>query len=101
MTFPAAASAWLEQHSRYIKANTLRNYTAAVKLLQAFFGEKPLREIAIADIRRYQDERSKKAGAYLINGELSVLQMILKEARLWKAIEDDYRPLPVARRGAG
>jgi integrase len=101
MTFPAASSVWLEQHSRYIKANTLKNYTAAVKLLTAFLGDKPLCDITITDIRRYQDERGQKAGNGLVNCEMSVLQQILKEARLWKTIEDDYKALPVSRRGAG
>jgi hypothetical protein len=30
LPFPRAAELWLEQHKRYIKPNTLRNYRAAV-----------------------------------------------------------------------
>jgi integrase len=101
MPFSSASAFWFEQHSRYIKPNSAKNYAGALKVLRLFFGEILLRDITIADIRRYQDERRKKAGARLLNGEMSVLQMILKEARLWKAIEDDYRPLPISRRGAG
>jgi integrase len=37
----------------------------------------------------------------LVNGELGVLQMILKEARCWKPIEEMYRPLRVKKRRAG
>jgi integrase len=51
-------------------------------VLRPFFGQSLLRDITIADMRRYQDERSKKAGAYLLNSELGVVQMILREARL-------------------
>jgi hypothetical protein len=51
-------------------------------VLRPFFGEILLRDITIADIRRYQDERSKKAGPYLLNAEMSVVQQILKEAGL-------------------
>jgi hypothetical protein len=101
MPFSFASAFWFEQYSRYIKPNSAKNYAGALKVLRLFFGEILLRDITIADIRRYQDERRKKAGARLLNGEMSVLQMILKEARLWKAIEDDYRPLPISRRGAG
>jgi integrase len=101
MPFSAASAFWLEQHSRYIKPNTLRNYRGALKVLHAFFGEILLRDITIAHIRQYQDERRQKAGAYHLNGEMSVVQQILKEARLWKNLEEDYRPLPVANRGAG
>jgi hypothetical protein len=35
MPFPRAAELWLEDHKRYIKANTLKNYQAAVRLLIA------------------------------------------------------------------
>jgi integrase len=101
MPFSAASTFWFEQHSRYIKPSTARNYTGALKVLRLFFGDILLRDITIAHIRTYQDERRKKAGAYLLNGEMSVVQQILKEARLWKLLEDDYRPLPVPRRGAG
>lgn len=101
MPFSTASACWLAQHSRYIKPSTLRSYVGALKVLRAFFGETLLPDIAIADIRRYQDERSNKAGAYLVNNEMSVVQMILKEARLWKNLEEDYKPLPVTKRGAG
>jgi integrase len=101
MSFSAASAFWFEQHGRYIKPSTAKSYACALKVLRPFFGEVVLRDITIAHMRRYQDERRKKAGAYLLNGEMSVVQQILKEARLWKHIEEDYRPLPVSRRGAG
>jgi integrase len=37
----------------------------------------------------------------LVNCELGVLQMILKQAGEWKRIEEFYKPLSVPRRGAG
>ncbi len=101
MPFPAASAFWLEQHSRYIKPNTMKNYAGALKVLRPFFGEILLRDITIADIRRYQDERGKKAGAYLLNSEVCVLQMVLKEARCWKPIADLYKPLKVPKRRGG
>jgi integrase len=101
LPFPRAAELWLEQHKRYIKPNTLRNYRACVKLLTAFIGETFVKDIHIGHIRAYQAERLVKAGHYLINGELSVLQMILKEARCWKAIADLYKPLRVPKRRGG
>ena len=82
MPLSAASALWFEQHSRYIKPNTARNYIGALKVLRPFFGEVLLRDITITDIRRYQAERGKKAGPYLLNSEISVLQMILKEAFL-------------------
>jgi integrase len=101
MPFSKASAFWLEQHRRYIKPNTLRNYQAAVKLLVASLGDVLVKDIQIAQVRAYQAERGKKAGSYLLNSEISVLQMILKEARCWKEIADLYRPMRVPKRRAG
>jgi hypothetical protein len=43
-------------------------------------------EIHIGHVRAYQAERGKSVGSYRLNTEVSVLQMILKEARCWKPI---------------
>lgn len=101
LPFSRAAQLWLDQHQRYIKPNTLKNYRAAIKLLSAFLGETIVKDVHIGHIRTYQAERSKKAGNYLLNCELSVLQMILKEARCWKPIAELYRPMHVPKRRGG
>lgn len=101
LPFPRAAELWLAQHKRYIKPNTYKNYQASVRLLCHWIGDVKVEEIHIGHVRGYQAERSKKAGPYLVNGELSVLQMILKEARCWKRIADLYRPLRVPKRRGG
>jgi hypothetical protein len=80
LTLADAAPKWLEQHSRYIRPNTIRSYVGAIKKLIEVMGSALLKDIDISQIRAYQFERVKKAGPYLINGELRVLQMILKEA---------------------
>jgi integrase len=101
MPFSAASAFWLEQHKRYIKFNTFKNYRAAVKLLCAFLGDVLVKDIHIGHVRTYQAERGKTAGAYLLNCEISVLQMVLKEARCWKPIADLYKPMRVPKRRAG
>jgi integrase len=101
LPFSRAAHLWLDQHKRYIKPNTANGYQAAVKLLTRFLGETIVKEIHIGHIRAYQAERSKKAGPYLLNSELSVLQQILKEARCWAPLKDLYRPMRVPKRKAG
>lgn len=102
LPFGRAAKLWLEQHQLYIKPNTLTNYRASVKQLTAFLGADILvNQIHIGHARAYQVERSKKAGAHLVNGELSVLQMILKEARCWKKLAPLYKPLRVPKRRGG
>jgi integrase len=101
LTLAEAGPKWLQEHSRYIKPNTLRNYRAAIKLLTESLGNVLVKDIHIGHVRAYQAERGKKAGAYLLNSEVCVLQMILKEARCWKPIADLYKPLRVPKRRAG
>ena len=101
LPFPRAAALWLEQHKRYIKPNTLRGYSAAVKLLSASIGETVVSDIHIGHVRAYQVERSKKANNNMVNGEISVLHMILKEARCWAPIADLYKPMRVPKRRGG
>jgi integrase len=101
LPFARAFEHWLTEHSRYIKPNTIRSYNCCRKPLLAFFGEMTTGKIHIGNIRRYQDERGERAGAYRINGELSALQQVLKEAGCWKAIAELYRPLPVPKSRSG
>lgn len=95
-----AGQQWLTQHSRYIKLRTIHDYQQYLKALGQFF-TMPLKEIHIGTIRLYQDWRIESAGAARINMELSTLQQILKEAKLWQAISEFYRPLPVSNHGSG
>jgi len=100
LTIADAGQIWLKEHSRYIKLRTQYDYRQYLKTLSQFFSM-PLKEIHIGTIRLYQDERRHSAGASRINMELSCLQQILKEAKLWPAIAEFYRPLPVSMRGSG
>lgn len=95
-----AGSIWLKEHTRYIKPRTLHDYQQYLKALSSFF-TMPLREIHIGTIRLYQEERSKTAGGARINMEVSTLQQVLKEAKLWAEIEPFYRSLPISQRGSG
>lgn len=101
LPFPRAAQVWLNQHKLYIKPITARGYQNAVNLLSIYLGNVLVQDIHIGHIRGYQIERRKKAGPYLVNAEVNILSMILKEARRWKAIADLYRPLKVPKRKAG
>ena len=62
--------------------------------LAAFFGDKPLRKIAAADLTAYQNARRDLGRApKTVNSELSVLRQILKHAKLWYRFAEDYKPL--------
>lgn len=101
LPFSRAAELWLEAHRRYIKPNTLKNYSASLRYLTPAFGDVVVEKIHIGHIRAYQEERGKSVGAYQLNAELGVLQMILKEARCWKPIADLYKPMRVPKRRGG
>jgi integrase len=91
---------WFRQHISAIKPNTIRSYQNHKKPLIASFGHLRLEEITIGHIRSYQRERSEKAGPYLINNELSMLQQIFKEGR-WKYLREFYKPLSLPKRRSG
>ena len=81
---------------------------AATKHLVRVLGPKrKLSSITIADIRRYQVTRSKeetrgeKTSPKTINNEVLHLVAVLKEAKPWKTLQEDYRPLKVPKRGPG
>jgi integrase len=64
------------------------------KPLAAFFGSKKLRSITASDLAAYQNARADAGLApKTINGEVSVLRQVLRHARLWYRLQEDYRPL--------
>lgn len=101
LRFSLACERWMEQHRLYIRPSTLKAYEKNIKPLLAFFGELTLRDIHIGHVRTYQQERQLKAGAYLVNAEMSCFQMAMKEAGIWERMEELYRPLRVPKRRAG
>jgi integrase len=96
-----AGRRWLDQHKRNLKPSTIRVYNNALKALNQFLGDIAVGEINIFHIRNYQEMRSARAGANLINYELFVLQQILKHAGCWKFLQESYKPLRVQKRRAG
>src|SRR5262245_59220433 len=70
--------------------------------LSAFFGDKPLRKIAVADLTAYQNARRDLGRApKTINGELSVVRQLLKHAKLWYRFADEYKPVKNTKPPAG
>jgi integrase len=96
-----AGKYWLTEHSRYIKPRTIKDYRQYLDTLIVGMHDPILKDIHIGVIRLYQQERSARACNARINMELSALQQILKEAKLWQNVADFYRPLPISMRGAG
>jgi hypothetical protein len=62
--------------------------------LAAFFDQTPLRKIDSGMIAAYQNARVDAGRApKTVNGEVSVLRQVLRHAKLWYRIEDEYRAL--------
>jgi integrase len=64
-------------------------------------GKRRLESITALDIRRYQAGRRETVGPKTVNNELLVLIGVLKQAKLWKRLEEDYKPLPIPKQGPG
>jgi integrase len=92
--FPAAAWLWYESHSVYIQKNTQRSYRQYIKTLEQFLQNIRLKDIRPGTLREYRAWRSQTACGDRIRCEVVCLQMILKEAGLWKNLKDTYKPPP-------
>jgi integrase len=69
-------------------------------LLKHFTGRR-VSEIDNAAIRAYQAARIKQVGTRTINLECKLLRQVLKAAKTWGMLSDEFKPLPEDRRGPG
>jgi integrase len=93
---------WLDYRQSTKARTTLPPERTAVRHLKEELGAKRrLDSITETDIRRYQATRRKKVGPKTVNNELLGLVGVLKQAKLWKMLEEDYKPLPVPKQGPG
>ena len=98
----AAIKAYAEERRAQVSARMMAYWKESAKPLAAFFKGKKLRAIATADLAAYQNARVDAGRApKTINGELSVLRQVLRYARLWYRLQDDYRALKNTKPPAG
>src|SRR5207253_8863988 len=71
-----------------------------VPVLQAL-GSHRLSQITACDISGYQLGRVAKVSPRTVNLETKVLRMILRSAKWWSHLADDYKPLREDKRGPG
>ena len=102
--FEKAASDWLATRNKLVASQTLRiDRERLVPLLKAFGGRR-LEEITSeggSAIRTYQMARGVLVSNRTVNLETKVLRMILRRARLWSRVVDDYKSLPENKQGPG
>lgn len=95
--FFIAAQTWLEGRRLHIGPRTWRDYAQYIKALETFFGLLSLNEIARRPelLNAYQRSRHVRVGNVKVNHEMALLQRVMKRAKLWKMLADDYQALPV------
>ena len=96
-----AAEEWLAGRAHDLAPSSQRRYAELVRSLRANFPARKLGEITAADIGAYQVQRLKLVSARSVNLEVRALSMILKRAKLWSRIADDFKPLREPKEGPG
>jgi integrase len=97
-----ALATWMEfRAATRPKASVAAEQTTCRHLNQVIGVDRRLSNITAWDIHRYQMKRLETVGAKTVNNELLVLTAVLKNARLWSALRENYEALPVLKRGPG
>jgi integrase len=101
-----AAAQWLAVREQQVSASTLsaRTYESERYLLRSLlkgFSVKRLDDITIHDIEDYRLLRGRIVSPRTVNVEMKILRMILRRAKTWNRLADDYKPLPENKRGLG
>lgn len=93
-----AINYYLEQRRGILAARTLKVHRFRLNSILRTIGDKRLEEITARDIETYQSQRRKSGiSAEGVNKELELLRYLLKKARLWRLLEEDYKQLPISR----
>ena len=90
-----ALAAWMEfRVATRPKASVAAEKTTCRHLNEVIGADRRLSNITAWDIRRYQMKRLETVGAKTVNNELLVLTAVLKNARLWSPLRENYEALP-------
>jgi integrase len=101
-SFEKAAAEWVSmREGEQLAENTKRIERERLKPLREAFSGRRLDTISLDDIRAYRAVRGKTVGPRTINLETKVLRMVLKDAKCWASMSEDFKPLREDRRGPG
>src|SRR5262249_20732981 len=101
LSLKEAAELWLKERFKLVAPNTYRIDKERLKPLQEKFGAKKLWDITAKDLRAYQLIRIEKVSPRTVNLELKVMRQLLRTARLWSKLADDYAHLKENTIGPG
>jgi integrase len=93
-TLEQARDWWLEFRKPRIAAPTLAAEAYRLKPMIRLLGNIRLKQITHVDLDNYVTKRlAEKVACWTINKEVLTWSMILKKAKLWRRLADDYKPL--------
>jgi len=93
-TLEQARTWWLEFRRPRVAGPTLAAESHRLKPMIRILGNVRLRQIRNIDLDNYVTKRlSEEIAPWSINKEILSWSMILKKAKLWRRIADDYKPL--------
>jgi len=102
MSIADAIKAYIAERRAQVSPRMVAYWNDQSKPLTLHFKTLPLKKIALGNIADYQNARlDAKKAPKTINGELSVLRQLLKHARLWYRLAQDYKPVANTRRPVG
>jgi integrase len=91
----------LEDRRPHLAENTIRlEKERSVPLLKHFSGRR-VSEIDNTAIRGFQTARTELVSSRTVNLECKLLRQVLKAAKVWGVLADDFKPLKEDRRGPG
>ncbi|MGA7239695.1 MAG: tyrosine-type recombinase/integrase [Bryobacteraceae bacterium] len=91
----------IEDRKPHLAENTCRIERERSGPLLKHFTSRRVGEIDSDAIRAYQTERAKTVGNRTVNLECKLLRHVLKAAKIWAVVADDYKALKEDRRGPG
>jgi hypothetical protein len=90
-----------EDRKPYLAENTIQLEKERSGPLLKYFSGRRVSTIDIVAIRGYQTARLKQVSPRTVNLECKLLRQVLKAAKVWGSIADDYKALKEDRRGPG
>jgi integrase len=95
-TLEAAKVWWIEFRKPRVAIGTLTAEGYRLKPMIRIVGNIRLKQLTNVALDNYVTKRlAEEIAPWSINKEILAWSLILKKARLWRRVEDDYKPLPV------
>ena len=101
LAFEKASEEWFEGRKHTVAPKTHRIDKERLVALKLHFSGIRLCDITGDAVRAFQVKRAAKVSPRTVNLETKVLRMILRRARLWARLADEFKALPENKKGPG